>query len=365
MTVRDPDLDDPEIDGSPRDDSVEMQVDDGALVDPANVPIDDQLYDDDPPYDPEQGKAGRGRGIPLRQYLVGSVLFARLATAGLWVLVVSALFVALLALLAASRASDAPDVTATDDGAAFQGDAARAAGFAEMAVRRYVGEAGQGAEDVMAPLLNGQELDLEGVTPAGFYVVDATTVDLVDVGGGYWSATVALELMASVEGNYEPIGARYYGAGVILDDTGGAVLADLPSQVPAPPAAESPGLLADALEPPDDSPQIDAAQEFLGALLLGEGSMQRLTAPGSDIQPIDPPPFEALEIDGAAIAEPDADATAVRVSLLAIDENGLAQRLHYTLGMRRRAGRWEVADLFRAPLLSDESYPPPEDVPES
>jgi hypothetical protein len=199
MTVRDPDLDDPELDDGQR---LEAQVDDGALVDPANVPIeDDQLYDDDPPYDPEQDKAGRGRGIPLRQYLVGSVLFARLATAGLWVLVISALFVALLALLAASRAS-APPAEVAADSAFVAGDAARAAGFAEMAARRYVGEAGQGAEDVMAPLLNGQELDLQGVTPAGFYVVDATTVDLVDVGGGYWSATVALELMASVEGNY-------------------------------------------------------------------------------------------------------------------------------------------------------------------
>jgi len=364
MTGNDARLDERQLEDGRHDDHPEVEIDDG-LVEPGTVPVEgDPLYEDDPPYDPEAEKARRGRGIPIRQYLVGSVLFARLATMGLWLLVISALIVALIALLAASRAAQPAPATTGGDTGLVAGDAARAAGFAQMAARQYVGEAGEGAEDVLAPLTNGREVDLQGVTPAGFYVVDATTVDLVDVGGGYWSATVALELMASVEGNYEPIGVRYYGVGVILDETGGAVLADLPSQVPAPPPAESPGLLAEALEQPDGSPQIDAAHEFLGALLLGEGSMQRLTAPGSDIHAIDPPPFEALEIDGAAIAEPEADATAVRVSVLAIDGNGLAQRLHYTLGMRRRAGRWEVADLFRAPLLSDESYPPPEDVPE-
>jgi hypothetical protein len=51
--------------------------------------------------------------------------------------------------------------------------------------------------------------------------------------------------------------------------------------------------------------------------------------------------------------------------VLAVDERGLAQRLHYTLGMRLREGRWEVAELFTAPLLSSETYPPSDDVDES
>jgi hypothetical protein len=361
MTVHDPQLDD-RVDDSQLEDrqfgeDPTVDLDDGRRVNPdlgAMELEDDQVYDSDLEYVPEHGRKLR------RQHLVGSVLLARVASAGLWLLVIGAVVLAVLALFAASRSGQAPAPAPESDLIAAD-SAQRAAGFAQMAVRQYIGEAGQGAEDVLTPLVAGEHPSLEGVTPAGFYVVDATTVDIEDIGGGYWAATVAVELMAAVDGRYEPAGVRYYSAGVLVDDeTGGTVLADLPSQVPPPAAAESPGLLAEPLDAPDDSPQLETVREFLSALLLGEGSIQRFTAPGTDIPAIDPPPFTVLEIDGATITNPDADATAVRVSVLAADDRGLAQRLHYTLGMRLRAGRWEVAELFDAPLLSDESYPTPD-----
>jgi hypothetical protein len=366
MTVDDSKLDDRVDDDQLPDDQLpDSQYDDlatdldydGRLVDPdvgAMEPDGGQVYNSDLDYEPENSPKLR------RQHLVGSVLVARLASAGLWLLVIGAVVLAALALIA-SRSAQAPAAAPEGDIAAAGDSAQRAAGFAQMAVRQYIGEAGQGTEDVMASLLAGEQPSLEGVTPAGFYVVDATAVDLEDIGGGYWAVTVAAELMAAVDGRYEPSGVRYYSVGVLVDDaTGGAVLADVPSQVPPPPGVESPGLLAEPLGAPDDSEQLATVREFLGALLLGEGPIRRFTAPGADIPAIDPPPFTVFEIDGATVTTPEADATAVRVSLLAADDRGLAQRLHYTLGMRKRDGRWEIAELFRAPLLSDESYPLPD-----
>jgi hypothetical protein len=364
MTVTDRQLDEEE-----RADQGELEA---QAVDDLPVPdeVSDEYaeYDDErgyvpdevPPIDdgpPDAGPQTAPRSVVTRQHVVGSVLLARLGAAGLWLLVVAAVVMAALALLLVGslRTRDTP-VEATGEDAVVAPDAVAVSGFAQAAVRRYVGEAGEDTEEVVAPFLADRTPNLRGVTPAGFYVVDATTVDLQERADGYWAVTVALDLMAAVDERYEPIGMRYYTVGVVTgDDTGGPLLVDLPSQVPAPETPEAPGLATGELSSPDeDDPRVTAVREFLGALLLGDGSIQRYTAPGTKIPPIDPPPFAELELDEIAVADPDADRTVARASVLAVDENGLAQRLNYTVDLRLRDGRWEVAELFDAPPLAEE-----------
>lgn len=327
-------------------------------VDADGFEADDELegYEDE-----EQDDVPTWRAL-RRQHVAGSVLLARLAKGGLWLLVIAAVLMATAAFLAAASQSEEPETARADDeGDVAGGDAVLAAGFAQMAVRRYLGEAGEDTEDVMTALLDDDAPDLHGVTPAGFYVLDAVTIDVDERDDGYWSATVAADLMAAVDQNYQPIGVRYYNVGVITDGEAGPVLADLPSQVAPPPNVESPGLLAGPLATPDsDSAQIAAVREFLGALLLGEGSIQRYTAPGTEIGAITPAPFVTLEIDSAAVADPEAEQTLVRASVLAVDEHDLAQRLHYTVDLRLRDGRWEVVELFDAPPLAEEETSPTE-----
>jgi Conjugative transposon protein TcpC len=337
--------DDGQLDRAPEGGDLRTEVWEDELVDDAP---DDAGADVIPP---------PGPNALSRRYVVGSVLLARLATGGLWLLVIAGVVMAALALTVRS-APVSPDQAAPSNAAVPAADeAVLVAGFAQMAVRHYLGEAGQDTESVMTPFL-GDAPDLRGVTPQGFYVVDTVAVEVNERGDGYWSATVAADLMASVDEQYQPVGVRYYDVGVLVGDeeTGGPVLADLPSQVPAPATAERPALLSGDLSPAaDDIPQAAAVREFLNALLLGQGSIQRYTAPGTTIAAISPPPFTSLELDQVAIQDPEADQTVVRASVLAVDDHGLAQRLNYTVDLRLRDGRWEIAELFDAPPLAEET----------
>jgi Conjugative transposon protein TcpC len=315
---------------------------------------DDHVHDDGP-----------ARPTLSRQHIVGSVLLARIAKAALWLMIMAAVFMAAVALVGVASQAGQPEATPIRTDEVAPGDAVLVGGFAQMAVRRYLGEAGEDTEEVLESILDGDIPDLRGVTPAGFYVVDAVTIDVDEIGDGYWSATVAADLMAAVEERYQPVGVRYYNVGVITDGEGGPVLADLPSQVPAPTNVTSPGLETGLLETPDsESAQIAAVREFLGALLLGQGSIQRYTAPGTTIASITPAPFASLEIDGASVVDPEAERTLVRVAVLAVDEHDLAQRLHYTVDLRLRDGRWEVVELFAAPPLAEDETPDEAPAPE-
>lgn len=327
---------------------------DGPDVEEGGYPLDDELVDE--AERPAGGTSRAGRGSTLRwRQVVGSVLLARIATAFLWLLIIGAVVLAVLSLLLRTP----PPPSVADGGGApasttVEGDnAVMVAGFAQMAVRRYVGEAGEGAEAIMDGLVAGGVPPLDGVTPGGFYVVDAVTVAVEDLGGGYWSATVACDLMAAIDEQYGPVGVRYYSVGVATGEGGaGPVLVGLPAMVPAPAPAEAPELVASSLEAPDpDDPQVATIREFLGALLLGEGAIARYTAPGVRIPAISPPPFASLEVTEVAIADPEADETAARVTVHALDERGLAQRLHYALDLQAREGRWEIARLAAAPSV--------------
>jgi Conjugative transposon protein TcpC len=298
------------------------------------------------------GSHGEGRSGLRWRDVVGSVLLARIATACLWLLVIGAVVLAVVSLVVRTAP---PQTAASGDREPVRpsvgGDAAvMVAGFAQMAIRRYVGEAGEDAEATMDGLVAGGVPPLDGVTPGGYYVVDAVTVAVEDLGGGYWSATVACDLMASIDEQYGPVGVRYYSVGVATGDGGGPVLVGLPAMVPAPAPAQAPELAAASLDAPDpDDPQVATIREFLGALLLGQGSISRYTAPGVRISAIDPPPFTELEVQEVAIADPEAEQTAARVTVHALDERGLAQRLQYALDLQQREGRWEIARLAGAP----------------
>ena len=338
-----------------RDGAIDV-VDEGVPVDDVDVDgyaLDDGVVGEVDGRDVAESHARRGRGLRWRD-VVGSALLARIATACLWLLEVGAVVLAVFSLLVRTRP---PPSVASGGGAApapiaaVGGDAAvMVAGFAQMAVRRYVGEAGEGAEATMDGLVAGGVPPLDGVTPGGYYVVDAVTVAVEDLGDGYWSATVACDLMASIDEQYGPVGVRYYSVGVATGDGGGPVLVGLPAMVPAPAPAQAPELAAASLDAPaPDDPQVATIREFLGALLLGQGSISRYTAPGVRISAIDPPPFTELEVQEVAIADPEAEQTAARVTVHALDERGLAQRLQYALDLQEREGRWEIARLAGAP----------------
>ena len=126
----------------------------------------------------------------------------------------------------------------------------------------------------------------------------------------------------------------------------------LPTTTPAPPqrVATSP------LQPPTEGDPLAAAAEgFLGALLAGDGDLQRYAAPSSGLVAADPPLLASLDVTaiGTHVLGPGSAAVVVEVTATGpgLDDS----RLQYPLLLAQRDGRWEVSRVLPALPLAPTS----------
>lgn len=199
-------------------------------------------------------------------------------------------------------------------------------------------------------------VNMVGVESDRFWPAHTATVDVEAVGEGYWSVTVAADVLERTEeAVLVPSGIRFYIFGVVKSE-GGFVATSLPAQIPAPPTLEAPERVIEQLERPTGElePVSQAAQGFFSALLAGSGDIDRFVAPDTTIVPISPAPFVSVEVSRVGAKQEQADPTRilVRVEVEAISATGNSQILQYTIVFKSRADRWEVLDLTGAtPLM--------------
>jgi hypothetical protein len=227
-----------------------------------------------------------------------------------------------------------------------------AGGFAELYVTTWLSLTRDNTKALMA--FYPGVVDVPGST-SKLAAARTTVVDQKSAGDAYWAVTVAADV-ASVDdkGQSTPLGVRYYSTGVRRDRSS-YVATSLPAEVPAPPAAKSPKLAVDGLNPPsrDDRAVTDALDGFLAALLTGTGNVERYITPGAQITAVRPPPFAEVRIRGLGIA-PGAEPTkrVVRVEVAATAADKTTQTLHYSLAITQRDSRWEITELLPAAPLA-------------
>jgi hypothetical protein len=250
------------------------------------------------------------------------------------------------------------------------------AGFAELYVQAYLRS---GADDPAVKSFYPQAPAL--TAPSGQRNATSTeTTAARQVSPGYWAITVAADVSArNAKGTLTPTGVHFFSVPVIVvggASASGSALADsavsyiaaaLPAEVAGPAQATAPSLGYTDSQQVATGPLADTVHAFAAAYLTGTGELGRYLSPGTQLQPISPPPYTGIDVTSitAAAALPG-DATTVpgdgtRVRLLvgvdAIDGSGQRWPLTYALTAAARAGRWEIAGLDPAPALSPASRP--------
>ncbi|MFC8532432.1 conjugal transfer protein [Streptomyces sp. NPDC057249] len=117
-----------------------------------------------------------------------------------------------------------------------------------------------------------------------------------------------------------------------------------------------------------DNPVTDTVSRFLAAYLTGQGELNRYVSPGLQVAAITPAPYESTLVtavrDDQAADDDEADAVPedgtqrhVLVSVSATT-GGQDYLLSYALTLTTRDGRWEVASIDTAPVLSPDQTGP-------
>ncbi|MFF4344715.1 hypothetical protein ACFY00_32945 [Kitasatospora sp. NPDC001540] len=295
---------------------------------------------------------------------------ARLARIGVWAALLAGPVLGAAALLggpsSASTARPSPSTSATS--ASGTGPA----GFAQLYVQAYLA-AGTGTENSVAPYYSGT-LALNnppGARTAATTVVMAST----QVSPGYWSVTVAADVVAHPQGKPAvDTGLHYFQVGIAATGpaaAGGAqqgagpvgyTATSLPAEVSAPGALRPGALVYGASALSSSDPAQATVSGFLAAYLTGTGQLGPYTAPGVVMNPVSPAPYSTLAITGISDDSPGgssggsavpADGALRRVlARVNATSNAGTFALNYALTLRARAGRWEVYGLDPAPRLA-------------
>lgn len=261
-----------------------------------------------------------------------------------WVLVVVTIVVAggvaAWWMLRPQDSAAAPEPTITAPPAAPAG----ISGFAELYVATYLTGTGEGSEDAL-DAFTGEELALDGMVPHTRYVVRAETIDLNTRTEGYWTATVATEVLDLSEDGYVPAGLQFYAVAIVKGESGFAAVG-LPSRVSPPKPSEIGGVARVEADPTADQ-QIVAAG-FLDALLTGTTEIGRFLTPESHLLAIDPPPYTSIEMTDLRTATV-ADLTYLRAVVAVTSASGHRQNLEYTLELAHNSRVWLVHAMYPGP----------------
>lgn len=205
-----------------------------------------------------------------------------------------------------------------------------------------------------------------GAPPPPPTVLSTASIDAVQLGADYWTVTV----LARTRLGDGPVTNRYFRVpvarttvrppGVAAEAKDAAarsykvyVAAMTPAEVSGPLGAKAPELAVESFTKPEaNDPLAASVSQFLAALLTGKGELGRYTAPDSNVRPIVPSPFVAVEVTSLGARRFDsAQHLEVVATATGIDAAGHPTGLTYPLELVLREGRWEVVRVLYAPTL--------------
>lgn len=307
------------------------------------------------------GAGPRYPSVPVRP------LLQLVARAGLWLAIGVGFVGGIIGLV---RPPGGAASTPPGDPVAPAGVPAPVAGTAEVAVAAWL-TATSADGDRLAELFVSPPSVAPSVTESMF-VERATTIGGQPLGPGYWSVTVAVDLIEvpspvgdtaadepAVEEPAPAVVTWYVAVGVVGDPATGLAAVNTPAVLagpPPPPAGWSIEGPAPQMPDPADA-LVVMADGFLSALLTGSGDASRYMAPG-----VDPPrslgaPFASIAIDEIAVSPLEDPAVAVQVWLTARTPGGTALPVFYEIVAAEGDGRWEVMTLSGTPTVR---VPPPD-----
>lgn len=287
-----------------------------------------------------------------------------------WALLLAGPLLAVAAWMRPPAAAGAPQTTAKAP--VVQQDGAGPAGFAQLYVAAYV-TAGQGSEASLAPYFPGmRDVSLTAASGAQ-HAERVAAVRVRDVSAGYWSVTVAARLVSDLkaapakdaagQGDGRTVEVLRYFQVPVRGQGGGYVAAGLPAEVSAPAlSGQQPKLAYGAPVPADvKDPATGAVAEFLAAYLSGTGQLDRYLSPGTTMAAVSPAPYRQVQVTQLAQRGGEFRANALvsagaernlLVDVTATDQYGQTRPLTYSLSLKARDGRWEIAALDAAPALN-------------
>lgn len=289
-----------------------------------------------------------------RQPGLGPLLGIRILRAALWLLVAAGPATAALLAVQVHALRDRVDAVGRSAAVELPADTSAVEGFAELLVANFlgadvdgppsrVGSGGDGSTGLM------EHEPLSKVRTASF--------GAERLAPGYFAVTVAAELLGFNRDPDDgpstvPVGIRFYTVGVVETESGWVAVGP-PALVAAPRSAPQPDLLVGGLGGLGEVAGLEeAVSRFFAAYLAGEGELARYVAPGSDLTPVQPPPFTTVEVLEAGSATLADGGRQVVVLVEGTDGAGRVEVLQYALVAARREGRWEVVELLPAPSLA-------------
>ncbi|MFD5790496.1 conjugal transfer protein [Streptomyces sp. NPDC127037] len=257
------------------------------------------------------------------------------------------------------------------------GESAGPGGFAELFVSAYL-TAGEGTEGSLAPFLpTARDVTLTAA-PGAQRAQEVAVVQVRQVSAGYWSVTVAARVVSTgtaetkakaqkESGSAPGPVLRYFQVPVRASRGGALAAAALPAEVAAPLSGEAPSLAYGQSVPlPASDPAGQTLSGFFAAYLAGSGQLDRYLSPGTALSAISPAPYTRVEVvqvaetgtndPGAQQAVPaDGARRELLVQVAATDTAGQQRPLAYAIAIAARDGRWEIASVEGAPVLSKDS----------
>jgi hypothetical protein len=295
---------------------------------------------------------------------------ARLARIGVWAALLAGPLLGGAALLGGPGSDTAARPVPGASSVAASGTGP--AGFAQLYVQAYLA-AGNGTENSVAPYYSGAVAlnNPPGARTAATTVVMAST----QVSPGYWSVTVAADVLAHPQGgSATDTGLHYFQVGIEATGpatAGGAqqgagpvgyTATALPAEISAPSSLQPGALVYGASTLSSTDPAQSTVSGFLAAYLTGTGQLGPYTTPGVVMNPVSPAPYSAISIAGISDDNPGGSSGSTTVPADGTLRHVLAQvnatssagtfSLNYALTLRSRAGRWEVYALDPAPRLA-------------
>ncbi|MEU2674601.1 conjugal transfer protein [Streptomyces sp. NPDC007164] len=290
-----------------------------------------------------------------------------------WALLVAGPVLAGWALVSRPAAAPAAAPVRQEQPAAGQ-SAAGPGGFAELFVSAYLA-AGEGTEEALAPFLpNARDVSLTA-DPGVQRAQEVAAVRVRLVSSGYWSVTVAGRVApaGAPDGKKKPdeVGTgsgpvlRYFQVPVRTGTGGALAAAALPAEVSAPLSGEAPVLAYGQSVPVRSSdPAGQTLAGFFAAYLAGSGELDRYLSPSTALAAVSPAPYTQVEVDrlaevgtndpGSALPQSDGARRQLLVDITASDTGGQKRPLTYAITITARDGRWEIASVEGAPVLSNE-----------
>lgn len=289
--------------------------------------------------------------IATAQEQVVSTLAAKAATVLLMAaLVCGPVGLAVAGLAVYSSATPAPVASALVQD--LSGKRAAAGEFAQRVVVAWL-TTPRGQEDQLTALVQVPTVTLPDVP---FKASEPTVSSIAQV-NGVWSVTVAV----TVTDQRKQPARRFFQVPVIVGAGAAVTALSLPAPVSGPTVGALPRL-GYRFQVNPGGPVAQTAAQFLGAYIAGQGDVTRYVSPTTQIQPVTPAPYTAVQVtDLAGDADIDTagvpkDRARLRV-LVGADASVTTKQqvsVTYTLTLLARAGRWEVQAIDPAPALVDQ-----------